>query len=667
MASLAASWMTPGLTFGAALGPVGVPIALGGAAIGTGFAGVNAMADRERMAIAAAKGPKWGNIQDWTLSQISELTPEFQHAVISSLAQSLPGPFEALLTPQMLEGLGLPGYEQQTGLEEYGRQLLGGDTAGLTLTGRTAQIAEAAKTAIKPGGPMYGFSQEQAATMAGQFMGYGWGSENVTEVMADPLLAQMTQLGMTPEDTASLSAQFGLSPTTGGRRVMEPLQNLPTGAARANFRWNAQSYGQLSRFGMTPEMMTQLPDIENAQQAQFMQRLNAGSQLAWSQFGMDTGNQWAVTQNPQTGMGIGTNWGGDILAGRLGQVGSAGREIDVQGGQVTFNVTGQKVEFTEWGIQDYQREQQQGYQDWQYRFQMQGMGLTLGRQQQVWGFEDEGRDLSRARQWEQFGFQREGMAMSDRQFRERWNVNWQQLGVTDEWAQEDRARQWGRAQTQFGWQREDLAFRGATTSLQFGWQMEDVEENMRFATGRQRRQLQRQQERAAISYGMNMGQLDTQGERIDVREGWAREDYERAEEQHQQTMEWRRAEMQLQLRHHNEQLGLQQRQQGAAEAYFTSTSVLQDRQSTAARAYWTDTHNRQRQSIEMERRYALNVRESQKAQIALSQAQQIQMANFRMEWETGGAVQRTFSTFFLWLETQISRITSNINLPSPGS
>jgi hypothetical protein len=69
----------------------------------------------------------------------------------------------------------------------------------------------------------------------------------------------------------------------------------------------------------------------------------------------------------------------------------------------------------------------------------------------------------------------------------------------------------------------------------------------------------------------------------------------------------------------------------------------------------------------MERRYALNVRESQKAQIALSQAQQIQMANFRMEWETGGAVQRTFSTFFAWLDAQIARLTSNIYLPTPGT
>jgi hypothetical protein len=134
-------------------------------------------------------------------------------------------------------------------------------------------------------------------------------------------------------------------------------------------------------------------------------------------------------------------------------------------------------------------------------------------------------------------------------------------------------------------------------------------------------------------------------------------------------MEWRRAEMQLQLRHHNEQLGLQQRQQSAAEAYFTSTSVLQDRQSTAARAYWTDTHNRQRQSIEMERRYALNVRESQKAQIALSQAQQIQMANFRMEWETGGAVQRSFSSFFSYVSIMLDRLSaqaSQINLPRTG-
>ena len=68
----------------------------------------------------------------------------------------------------------------------------------------------------------------------------------------------------------------------------------------------------------------------------------------------------------------------------------------------------------------------------------------------------------------------------------------------------------------------------------------------------------------------------------------------------------------------------------------------------------------------MERRYTLNIRQTQEAQIALAHAQQLQMANFRMEWETGGAMQRSFSTFFLWVETQIDRLTSQIDLPGPA-
>jgi hypothetical protein len=643
VSSLAASWMGgAGLSFGAALGSVGIPVAAIAGVVGAGAYTANAMQDRERMAIGQARGP-WGRgfagFRDWALGRVSQMGPTGR------------------------QRLQFEGARQGPGLQEYGQQLLGGDLTGLSMEGRTAAIQEAARTATERGGPLYGFSQEQAAQMAGQFMGYGWGGENIGDVFADPLLAQMTQLGMAPGDIAGLAGQFGLAPTTGGRQVMEVLQGLPSGAARANFRYSAPYYGALGRFGMTPELAQQLPMIENPMQRQFMQRLNAGSQLAWSQFGLQTGQDWAVTQDPTTGMGIGTNWGGQILGQRMGQVGTAGQEVNVQGGQITFNVTGQQVEFSQWDIQDYQRQQQEGFQDWQYGFRVQGLDLSLRRQQELWGFEDVGRDLSRARQWEQFGFQREGAAMSDRQFRERWNVNWQQLGITSEWQQEDRARQWGRAQAQFGWQREDLAFRGAQTSLQFGWQMEDIEENMRFATGRQRRRLRQQQERAAISYGMGMGQLETQGQRIDTREQWAREDFERAQERHEQTTQWRRREMQLQLRHHNERIGLQQRRQNAAEQYFRSTTAHQDRQSTAARRYWTETHNRQRQAIEMERRYYLTIREVQTAQLALSRAQQLQMNQFRAEWESGGAVRRSFSSFFAWLELQIQRLRI-IDLPS---
>jgi hypothetical protein len=642
MAGLGAGWA------GIPAMAVGAPVAVAGGALGGAAWAGSQLANREQMAMAAARGPGFGfQGARWMLSQLAGASPGIQQ-----LATSVGGP--AIQGVMELAGYQ---YEQFEGLADYGQQILEGNLEGLGVEGRAASIGEAARSLTRRGQPLYGFKREQVAGQFADWARYTPGTTDVRGAMESDLFRTMMYRGETTAPYRQMAAQWGRDPTQ-----WQGMANLSMGMSEpefAQFQYSSQSYAPFARFGMTPEDAAGMPGITNAQQGYMMQRLAGGSQLAWSQFGMDTGQNWAVTQDPQSGMGIGTNWGGGILGGRLGQTGAAGREINVSGGDITFNVTGQSVGFNQWEMEDYGTGLGRGMQDWQYQFRTQGLDIARDYQYQQWGFQDEGRDLSRGYQRQQFGFQREGMAQGDRQFRERWQQGWNRMMAQDDWQEEDRETARQRQQTQFGWRLEDIAFRGARTSLQFGWQMEDLDESERFATGRDRRRIRRQRERGAIQFGMSMGQLETQEGRTRQQMRWADEEHNKAQERHNQTLQWRQQEMQLQLRHHTERLGLQQRRQSAAERYFDATNSLQDRQTKAARDYWEAQHERQREAIDREREHQMAMRELQDAQTALRRAQQLQINEFRAAFESGGPIRQAWSTFVTWARDEVNRAATS--------
>lgn len=645
---------------GAAALPVGLGVAGGVASLGAGAWAGYQMSDRERMAIGTTgeRGPVQRGLS------MAVQRPEWMQRLAMGVAD-VSGILNPAL-PLLSGGARLAGFEpgQMEGLPEYGQQLISGDLEGLDPTGRMASIAYATEQATGRGGRLSFMTQTQAAGQAADYMRYTPGATNIQDVLGSDLFRTMAMRGETTAPYRQMAAQWGKDPTQ-WQGMADFSMQMPE-AEFSQFQYASQFYAPLARFGMTPET-AQGMGVPGAQDQRMLQGMAGGSQYWWSQFGQDTGNEWAVTQDPTTGMGIGTNWGGDILQGRLGQTGQAGQNIDVSGGDITFNVTGQTVGFNQWDIQDYATEQQRGNQDWQYEFKVGGLDLAQGRQYEMWGFQDEGRDLSRGYQQQQFGFQREGMAQGDRQFRQRWQLGWDRMMGQDQWGEEDRATQWGRQQKRFGWQLEDIAFSGAKTSLSFGWQMEDLEQSERTATGRDRRRIRTQRERAAIQFGMGMGQLDTREGRVREQMGWAEDDHEKAEQRHSQTLQWRQQEMRLQMRHHTERLGLQRRRQDASEQYFRATSNLQDRQTRAARDYWEVQHDRQRESLEKGREHLLLAREIQDAQTALSRAQQLQVNAFRVAFESGGPIREAWGDFVEWARAEVAEATAgstNTYLPT---
>lgn len=554
-------------------------------------------------------------------------------------------------------------WEQQQG--QVGQQMRRGDLTGLSPAYRATAISQTAQELSRRGQPLEFMGEMGALQMTQQWMQQGWG-DNPRQIMEDPRFAQMGLLGMQPGQFTQMARQWGMGPSQ-GLQMFDLYAGQETGQQRAAFMYNQQMLSPFARFGMTPEMMQGLPEITGAQTQYQLQGMARGSPFAWSQYGLDVGRQDLMTVNPQTGMGIGTNWGGGILGGRMGQVGAPGRDLDIRGENITFNVTGQTVGFNQWDIQDYGVQQQRGFQDWQTGFQRRGLELqgefTMGTGQfagrGVWDFQDAMTGLQRGYQADMMGFQRRGLDVSDRQFRERWGLAWERLGQGEEWWQQDFGERNRRRQVQFGWQLEDVAFRGAQTSLQFGWQMEDLEEAERFSTGRDRRRIRRQRERAAISYGMGMGQLETQEERIRERMQWGEEDQEEERERHETRLGWQREELQLQLRHHEERLDLSRDRLDRTKAYFDETNSLQDRQRDAARDYWELNHERQLEALDRGKEYRDVMREVEDAQQALSRAQQLQTNWFRAQWESGGLMEGTFTEFFSWLGGELATLQSD--------
>lgn len=638
---------------------VGLPLAAGAAALGGVMYSANQMSDRSKMGISLSEGdPGFWN-WNYRLAQGREAieeTPWLRRAVEWGLGDD-----------QKLFGVDLKLGERGSGqsMREFGKQAISGDLTGLNAQEQQEVLLYQAQQATEKGGALDWMSETSALQAAAEWRRYTPEATNAQAIFNDPRFAQMAQRGMAPAQFAQMAQQRGMGPQQ-WQTVMDQAMSV----SEPQMMQNEFVYGQwqgLQNFGIEGQQIAnmayggQLGQLNQMEQLN-LGRLQRGSQYAWSELGLSTGqNQW-VTTNPETGMGIGTNWGGDILGQRLGQTGAAGQNVNVSGQNITFNVTGQTVGFNEWDIQDYQIGQQRGYEDWQTQFRREGMALQYsyttgeggayaGRGQ--WQMEDEARALSRAYQTQQFGFQTEQTNLSDRQFKESWNVNWQQLGTQEDWWQRDFAEQNRRRQTQFGWQLEDLAFRGQQSTLQFGWNMEDLEESERFATGRDRRKIQRQKERAAISYGMGMGQLETQEGRIREQMGWADTDQAKEEERHNTRLQWQREEMQLQLRHHNENLDLQRRRQTAAEKYFTDTNALQDKQTQINREYWKENYERQEEALEKEIEYRNIMREVQDAQLSLNRAQQLQMSQWAAAWDSGGPMRRAFTDFLDWMKTQI--------------
>jgi len=252
-------------------------------------------------------------------------------------------------------------------------------------------------------------------------------------------------------------------------------------------------------------------------------------------------------------------------------------------------------------------------------------------------------------QMQQFGFQQRGMDQSNRQFMEKWSMGWQQNQQQQAWQGQDMTRERGRQQIQFGWQEQDLAYQGARTSLQFGWQMEDFQRESRFATGRQRRDIMRQRERATISYGMEMGQLETQEGRLKTREQWAEEDFGKEQKRYEQRKTWAEQELQMQLKHHTEDVKLQTDQFKLTQEHFKTVTGFEEKLRVLQVKYQDDQYKMQVAELKHQTDYIKLQQQIDEAQVALGRAQQLQLSEFRAQFESGGLLKETMAAFVKWL------------------
>jgi len=377
-------------------------------------------------------------------------------------------------------------------------------------------------------------------------------------------------------------------------------------------------------------------------------RLAGGSPYAMAQFGQQIGRTDLQTVDPISGMAIGSNWGGDILGARV----NAGQTLggtQVQGGQVTLG--GQQVDFTQWGLQDYQS--QERYQDQlkQQQFSWQQFNMTGAWQQQQRGFEDTGRGMQYAWQQTQFAFQQEGFDMGDRQWHEQFGQRRSQFEASTQFQREGMDIQFGRQMTQLDWQGEDLAFGGQQAALQYGFGMEDIQENLRYATGRERKQLMKQQQRQTLMYGMGQAQRETQEGRLDTRREWAEEDREREQSFFEQKISWTEQEMDMALRHHEEDQDLQQRRMDATRGNFEEEFQFQGQRIDAERKYQDEQRDFQKDQLQFQDQQIDKWRDYEVAVTDMNRSLDLQMSGFKT----------AFDTLFAEWGTMLNGVTEFIN------
>ena len=507
---------------------------------------------------------------------------------------------------------------------------------------------------------------------AGQWMQYMPGGEDVNireDVFEDPTIAQAAFAGQAPSQWTGLAQRWSLG-SQGPAQIQRAMMGM-SGVQGQMFEDVSRYTAPLARFGVT---MQDTRDIVLAGglgpgDRRFLQRLGGGDRMAWTQVGMDQGIPELQTVNPYTGMQIGSNWGGSILAraiqrppGDFQTFTLGGREIANIGPQMGLNIgaVANRIQFTPGGqvmvgdravdfnaqsLAEESLRTQREYAEAQYGRQMAGLGAQWTYQHQMWDIQQDQIDLSQAYQMQQFGFQEASIGMGLSQTMERLGRQEARLGTTSRWGMENLEIGIQRQRVQFGWQEQDLAFRGAQNQLQFGWQMEDFEEAERFATGRQRRQIRRQRERATISFGMGMGQLAEQGDRLEQRRGWAEEDFDRERDRHGQRLEWAREDIGMSRRHASERAGLATQRLEATRDYYQQNQQLQEDQRKLSRQYWKDQHARQKESIIHAKDYRVEMLVIQDLQNAVALATQGHLGWFASEFEDGGRLHTATKDF----------------------
>ncbi len=611
-------------------------------------------------------------------------------------------------------------------LNEYDTQI------GKRRNALAAQPLRAVSLASMPGEYIPGTIAEMSKTSANQGMFIGYDQEAMkkkiqavapydAEAMAfrpgqdspflgTSLMNQLESSALGYEGALQLAQNVAGKYSLHSSRVSGIARAQPTDMESIlDYIYKTDFFAPAQRWGMTPLQASMMP-IFQGRDANRVQGLMSGDPLTLSSMAQQlrSGNitdDWVkqmapwvnqdaikqmMTVNPETGMQIGTDWGGMTLLRQQPQalrsywkhVAGSPVQMDYRGDTGAFSVNNQSYAFTERGLQqanfdvgvDNQRfalGQNQRRFDLQSAFTtgrggLMGTGaggefttggpvtIKIGGQARIvtdsvtgqpisgrgqWQLEDWGRAISRLQQQQGFAFQQEGMGLSDRFFRERQALSRDQFNADIGRQRESLGANLEKMRTQYGWQREDLAFQGAQSSLQYSWGQEDISEALRYATGRERRQLLKRQERETVQFAMGMGKLDTESGRIDQRQRWDEEEFNRQKRYFDETMTFRQREMDLALRQHNEEMGLSQRQLDASRGAAREQNKLQDEATRQSRAYWTlNAAEEQAQLVHQAK--MLNTQVALNAmQVAMAVAQQNQQANMLMLFQKDGPLE----------------------------
>ena len=650
MAGLAASWI-PGIGVPASIA-IGGAVAAGGSALAAGSYLTSLSSptaeNQLRLSSMVGKGPitgAWGALtsaigrtmsttwEDW---KQNPLTAQFKipgnayKAVNWTIEQTAAGgtlantPIGQLTSAQQMADIGAAS-DIMTGME--GTAWSGMDSG--VISNKLAQWFSMDESAR-------GLNQEQITTNAPEWM-------------------------LSVDMDAAFQTARALHLERGGAMSLGEQVSKSKGSVYTELEWRTMGQmAPLTRFGFSGEAIKNAVTANGGvnswtnmdeQDRMRIQQLASGSTLAWSRFGASIGRSDLQMLNGQTGMRIGSNWGGEILGGLVGQTAQPG--VDVSGGMV--NLGGQQVDFTRWSLQKYQSEERYADQLTQMGFSWQKYNTAGDWMQTQRALQDRERQMGYDWQQQQFGFRQEAFDLSNQQWMESFGLRRSRFEATTNYQRQNAGIQYGRQMTRFDWAEEDLAFSGQQAALQYGFGQEDIQQQLRYATGTQRRELLKQQQRQTIMYSMGMAQRDTQAERLDTKREWAEEDRDRQKSFFEEKIKWTEQEMDMALRHHEQDKDLAQRRMDAAKEHYEQIFKFQAERLEKAREYEDKQRKLWKDQLDFQEAQIKKWKDYQDAVTALNEAIDLQQANYSTVMNDMFAGQAmTLQMLVNWMDTMRS-------------
>jgi hypothetical protein len=268
------------------------------------------------------------------------------------------------------------------------------------------------------------------------------------------------------------------------------------------------------------------------------------------------------------------------------------------------------IQWSQFGLQEQQQAATWEYQQSQQAFQLEGMDLRIGYQQELMDFTKELRSITH----EMIAFQRERQARSV-EFAERGlemgtGQSLESLGMSRQMAMENvqyqrlqLGLQWGQMETRREWQVQDLSWQRQVSGFQYEYQQDELERAIRLATGREKQGLLRRREYQEEMYSMQESRRGVEEGRAKQAYDWEVQRFNLQKDHFERVTRLQQSQFAMQERHIMERYGLERQKIDEQKRAMQEVWLLEDAQRKL-QEQWQDRQQQfELEQLERQREY----------------------------------------------------------------